>query len=694
MIVHCNHASLSDHGRSNLRTVLQTLPKSTSLSVLAVAAFSIPNAISAATVISEDFNSGTPDMTVVAGGTWGLSGGRAVLSSPADSGTNGILGNISIHNTSVSGDYTMSALMRITGTSSSWNDAALIFGYQNSNNYYYVSLNESNDGYTKGVFKVVNGSPTELADIGSSIAADTDYTLEIDRSGSSIVVELNSSQIASTTDSTFTGGQFGFGSKNDGGQFDNLVVEDNSGGGGTLTYEAETYSSTSGCSTSTQHSGYTGSGYVDFGGNGTWVEWNTINVGSSGSATLTFYYANGGSTSRDCVLTVNGSSAGTVSFPQTGNWTTWDSSSISVSLNSGNNTLRLTANGTYGGPNVDSLEFVLGGGGGGGQVATPQFSPGGGTYTSSQNVTITSSTSGATIRYTTNGSTPTSTSGTVYSGAVSISSTATLKAIAYKSGMTDSAVQSATYTINTGGGGFPNDSNTGWQHTGVTLTPMSGTVTITTDNYVLDSVDISGVLRINANNVTVKRSRVRGNGGSSAVILVQSGKSGAQIIDTEIDGLGSSNNGIVTRTNATVLRCNIKNCSDGIRPDDNTLIQDSYIYLVQAPAGAHTDGIQTYGANYVDIIHNNIDLVGPQYVNGVIFIDNGSHHITVENNLLNGGAYAFRGGSTYTVVTDNTFGQKYSSVCGIYGPVNGYNSSGTGNQWSGNVYEGGGTVSP
>jgi hypothetical protein len=82
-------------------------------------------------------------------------------------------------------------------------------------------------------------------------------------------------------------------------------------------------------------------------------------------------------------------------------------------------------------------------------VAAPTFSPAGGTYSSAQSVTIASSTSGASIRYTLDGSTPTSTAGTLYSGAVTISTSATLKAIAYKSGMSDSAVTSASYTINT-----------------------------------------------------------------------------------------------------------------------------------------------------------------------------------------------------------------------------------------------------
>src|SRR5712691_11729720 len=80
------------------------------------------------------------------------------------------------------------------------------------------------------------------------------------------------------------------------------------------------------------------------------------------------------------------------------------------------------------------------------QVATPTFSPGGGTYTGSVTVTISDATSGATIHYTTDGSTPT-TSSAVYSGALTFTQTTTLKAMAAASGMTNSGVASATYTI-------------------------------------------------------------------------------------------------------------------------------------------------------------------------------------------------------------------------------------------------------
>lgn len=93
--------------------------------------------------------------------------------------------------------------------------------------------------------------------------------------------------------------------------------------------------------------------------------------------------------------------------------------------------------------------IIVGGDGGGSPsiVANPTFSPAEGTYSGTQSVTITTSTAGASIRYTTDGTTPTSTVGTIYSGAVSINATTTLKAIAYKTGMSDSNVTSGLYTI-------------------------------------------------------------------------------------------------------------------------------------------------------------------------------------------------------------------------------------------------------
>lgn len=80
------------------------------------------------------------------------------------------------------------------------------------------------------------------------------------------------------------------------------------------------------------------------------------------------------------------------------------------------------------------------------KVATPSFSPVAGSYDEAQSVVIACETAGASIYYTTDGTTPTAES-TAYSEAIAVSATTTVKAIAVKDGMTNSDVASATYTI-------------------------------------------------------------------------------------------------------------------------------------------------------------------------------------------------------------------------------------------------------
>jgi hypothetical protein len=80
-------------------------------------------------------------------------------------------------------------------------------------------------------------------------------------------------------------------------------------------------------------------------------------------------------------------------------------------------------------------------------AATPAFSVAGGSYSSTQSVTISDTTPGATIYYTTNGTTPT-TSSTVYNGtAISVSGTEIIEAIATASNYTTSAVATAAYEV-------------------------------------------------------------------------------------------------------------------------------------------------------------------------------------------------------------------------------------------------------
>lgn len=91
--------------------------------------------------------------------------------------------------------------------------------------------------------------------------------------------------------------------------------------------------------------------------------------------------------------------------------------------------------------NVSSAAYVING-----AVATPTFSPVAGSYVGTQSVSISSTTAGSTFYYTVDGSTPT-TSSTLYTGAISVAASETVKAIGVKANFVNSAVGSAAYVI-------------------------------------------------------------------------------------------------------------------------------------------------------------------------------------------------------------------------------------------------------
>lgn len=104
------------------------------------------------------------------------------------------------------------------------------------------------------------------------------------------------------------------------------------------------------------NAGFLEKGYYNFENNissyGVWEIFSPVDV----KTTLKIRFANGGTSGRDMMLSMNDVSVGTVSFPA-GAWTTYEEASIDVKLKAGVNTLRLVSLSSDGGPNVDMFTF-------------------------------------------------------------------------------------------------------------------------------------------------------------------------------------------------------------------------------------------------------------------------------------------------------------------------------------------------
>lgn len=140
-----------------------------------------------------------------------------------------------------------------------------------------------------------------------------------------------------------------------------------------------------------------------------------------------------------------------------------------------------------------------------GIVGAPTVNPVAGTYTEHQTVVLTTTTDGATIYYTTDGTTPSKTNGTKYTTPITVSGEAgqsvetTIKAIAIKDGMQDSSVEIFVYTINLP---MPKHTITATAGANGSITPNgavevtegeSKTFTITADEgYEIDTLKVDG----------------------------------------------------------------------------------------------------------------------------------------------------------------------------------------------------------
>jgi mono/diheme cytochrome c family protein len=182
-----------------------------------------------------DVASGSPPprFTLRRGGTFPVSGGQLQMNGCTGAGCVGFVGNLLTHDFDLPESFTLTVDGIATQTTSTVNDFVVIFNWQNDDNYYYASFNEtdgttSDDVNTNGIFRVVNGTRTQIRDFtptttpGSPTAAL--HAVRIEKMKGTIRVFRDGVLMGLVTDTSHTGGKAGVGSFNDSGRFDNFIV--------------------------------------------------------------------------------------------------------------------------------------------------------------------------------------------------------------------------------------------------------------------------------------------------------------------------------------------------------------------------------------------------------------------------------------------------------------------------------------
>jgi hypothetical protein len=223
----------------------------------------------------------------------------------------------------------------------------------------------------------------------------------------------------------------------------------------------------------------------------------------------------------------------------------------------------------------------------------------------------------------------------------------------------------------------------------------SGSLTITTDGTVLENLDITGAVAIDADNVTIRNFRI--NTTSPYGINVANGHRGILLEDGEIYGMTSAG---ILGVGFTARRLHIHDGGgDGLKVQGTggpTLVEACFIEKLGTAEGAHADGNQTRGGSNITFRYNNIYMPNPgtpsypgepYKSNATFFLQLGVSNFVIEHNWLTGGNY------TIYCITDN---QGVFVRNNIFGRGNGGLSEGkedrrirTGDceQWSGNRWE-------
>jgi hypothetical protein len=205
----------------------------------------------------------------------------------------------------------------------------------------------------------------------------------------------------------------------------------------------------------------------------------------------------------------------------------------------------------------------------------------------------------------------------------------------------------------------PGPTNTGVP-AGTVLKP-SGSIKVETAGAVIEDLDIQGEIAILADNVTIRRVRIR-SGDYYPIRYFDNKNTGLVVEDSEIEGTSDAVTAAISFESYTARRLNIHGGADGFKANANVLIEDCWIHYLRNGPDQHNDGVQSTGGKGVTLRHNAISGASNACVQTG---DEGAatEDLLLECNWLSGGGYTLniRGnGATVpknTRIINNRFGR-------------------------------------
>jgi len=238
-------------------------------------------------------------------------------------------------------------------------------------------------------------------------------------------------------------------------------------------------------------------------------------------------------------------------------------------------------------------------------------------------------------------------------------------------------------------------SGTGWSYNATDQTvDVTGNGATLSGLYIPDSVSVS------ADNVTIKDDQIVTSGTygvalrtTTATTIEDSTISGqdtgsGRVVYAIDDVYGDSTGMTIKDNNISMFRCGVQ-VSTG-------LVTGNYIHDPGYVTGDHTNGVIDNGGTAQLTISDNTIFNSLTQTDAITFDDLSGNPVankTVENNLLAGGDYAIYGGAAFgsttsnVVIKNNRFGQAYYSTSGQFGPAAYFDPTGTGNTWTGNIWD-------